>query len=101
MAELVGLLTRWHRLRKLGLVPPILQDGDQMWTFTNSSDPWGSREVLTPIMLERMVMEADKQPPLPWARCPVQSDYYCGAAFCDDPACTIHGLHGEMRERTA
>ena len=61
MAELVDLLTRWHRLRTLGLVPQILQEGDQMWTFTDPVDPWGSKAELSLIGLERTGIEAERE----------------------------------------
>jgi hypothetical protein len=58
--QILGLVSQWYRLRRLGLVPPLLQECVLMkrgtgllreqwffWTFDNPSDPWGSRKQIS------------------------------------------------------
>jgi hypothetical protein len=55
----VALYSRWYRLRKRGLVPALLQEGSQVWTFSNPADPWGSRERVSVEQLASMCDQAE------------------------------------------
>lgn len=55
MSNNYNLLSRWYRLRKLGRSFSILAEHDNLWTFTNPYDPWGSRERLSWELLESLV----------------------------------------------
>ncbi len=54
----IDLISRWYRLRKMGLCRPLIHTG-QLYTFDNPSDPWGSREFLSWEKLYDMVLEAE------------------------------------------
>jgi hypothetical protein len=63
----VRLYNRWYALRRYGrevgeeLVPPILQEGPSLYTFSNPSDPWGSKERLSVETMVEMVEEAEEK----------------------------------------
>jgi hypothetical protein len=42
--EIAKLLVDWWRLRRMGKLEPLLQDGPNYYTFSNPFDPWGSKE---------------------------------------------------------
>lgn len=61
----VRLFVRWYALRKLSvateveLVPRLLQEGPYVWTFSNPSDPWGSKSQISMEQLTAMVERAE------------------------------------------
>lgn len=54
------MIVRWERLRKIGLLYPLLNEMDLIWKFDNPSDPWGSRVRIDWDELGRDVEEAER-----------------------------------------
>jgi hypothetical protein len=38
------IIARWYRLRKLGLLFPLLHTPGHFYTFMAEEDPWGTKE---------------------------------------------------------
>lgn len=66
--EALRLMSRFYRLRKMGLCTPVLQDDACIWTFDNPADPWGSRRRISLDEFRRMIEQAE-------GRKPVQSEH--------------------------
>jgi hypothetical protein len=59
-SDQIQLVCRWYRLRRMGLLYPILHSGGTaIYTFTDLSDPWGSRQHLGWDVLGRDVEAAE------------------------------------------